>query len=269
MTATGEFTRICTACKTQLPATLEFFVKQKAGKFGITATCKKCRVIASDAWNKANPEKTRLAARKRYAKDPSKDNAANAVWRAKNPEKAKATQAAWIAKNRERYDAQKRAYYQANTDKIKARYAVWYAANREAEIASAAARRAANPDKDRENARKWYAENKAQGRASRDAWLAANPEKKRAYSENRRARKLGSSGQLSADIVTVLLKLQDGKCACCGESLTEYHLDHRMPLALGGAHADENMQLLTPRCNMMKGSRHPDEYMKYRESLKI
>jgi len=35
----------------------------------------------------------------------------------------------------------------------------------------------------------------------------------------------------------------------------EFHVDHIIPRAMGGADVEENLQLLCPRCNMRKGSR--------------
>jgi hypothetical protein len=37
--------------------------------------------------------------------------------------------------------------------------------------------------------------------------------------------------------------------------LGEFHVDHIIPRALGGADVEENLQLLCPRCNMRKSSR--------------
>jgi 5-methylcytosine-specific restriction endonuclease McrA len=55
--------------------------------------------------------------------------------------------------------------------------------------------------------------------------------------------------------------LQKSKCACCGKSLKHsYHLDHIMPIALGGTNTDDNVQLLTPSCNLRKSAKHPDDW---------
>jgi 5-methylcytosine-specific restriction endonuclease McrA len=77
--------------------------------------------------------------------------------------------------------------------------------------------------------------------------------------QNRRARIKQVGGKLSDGLRIKLFENQKGLCACCGELLgSNYHLDHRMPLALGGANEDWNMQLLTATCNMKKGKKHPD-----------
>ena len=85
---------------------------------------------------------------------------------------------------------------------------------------------------------------------------------------NRRAKILGLGGKLSANIVKNLLFLQKGLCACCNKPLgKDYHLDHRMPLALGGSNEDSNMQLLLSRCNQQKGALHPIDFMRLRGFL--
>lgn len=59
------------------------------------------------------------------------------------------------------------------------------------------------------------------------------------------------AGTYPKGIVAKLLKLQRGKCACCRMPLgADYHLDHIQPLALGGANADWNVQLLRSKCNL-------------------
>jgi len=65
------------------------------------------------------------------------------------------------------------------------------------------------------------------------------------------------------------LMLQRGKCACgCGKSLNnEFHMDHRMPIAKGGRHHDDNMQLLLPLCNMQKNAKDPIDFMQSRGFL--
>ena len=59
---------------------------------------------------------------------------------------------------------------------------------------------------------------------------------KRINEHNRRAKKRDDGGKLSVGLTEKLFKLQGGKCACCRKSLgKDYHLDHIMPIALGGA----------------------------------
>lgn len=151
--------------------------------------------------------------------------------------------------------------------------AKWYAADIEKARANSreriAAFRAANPEKAKAAYAKWVSDNPEKRKAVKAKWYAANPENNRLNSHNRRARERKDGGRLSKGISDRLFKLQKGKCACgCKQPLgDDYHLDHRMPLALGGANEDWNMQLLTKTCNLQKHAKHPVEFMQQRGYL--
>ena len=79
---------------------------------------------------------------------------------------------------------------------------------------------------------------------------------------NRRARMLEVGGKLSSGLSGRLFKLQRGKCACCKLPLgDDYHLDHIIPIDLGGANEDWNIQLLRAKCNCQKHNTHPIDFM--------
>lgn len=165
-------------------------------------------------------------------------NASAAAWYAANREKAKANNIAWCAANPEKCRAKSAAWAAANPEKVKKRHAAWLAAN---------------PEKVRAHASKW---------------AKANPEARRIHGHNRRARKRANGGRLSPGLAAKLFKLQKGKCACCHVSIADgNHLDHRIPVALGGPNEDWNMQLLCGPCNMSKGAKHPVDFMQQRGFL--
>lgn len=164
--------------------------------------------------------------------------ARNATYYAANPEKI-------------------RAYRAANCESIRAYQAAYYADNRAANIEKERARDAAR-----------YAANRERAIARRAAHYVANPETYRIRNQNRRARKREAGGKLSPGLAEKLFKLQRGKCACCGEPLgADYHLDHIMPLALGGTNTDDNIQLLRQLCNNQKHAKHPVDFMQQRGFL--
>lgn len=146
--------------------------------------------------------------------------------------------------------------------------AVYYAANREKEIAASLARYAANREIVKAKNAAWYAANRELSNAKTAAWRAANPEKRRIHGQNRKARKRANGGKLSIGLSARLFKLQRGKCTCCGQPLgDDFHLDHIVPLALGGSNTDDNIQLLRQRCNLKKSSKHPVDFMQSRGFL--
>ena len=140
-----------------------------------------------------------------------------------------------------------------------------------------------NRELSREKAREWSAANPERRRLVSALYRERNLELKRAndarhyrenkhlwrlYSEHRRARKQAAPGVVSKDIIQRLRRLQRGKCACCGKPLgTNFHLDHIMPLVLGGRHDDGNLQLLRARCNLQKNKKHPVQFMQERGFL--
>lgn len=93
-------------------------------------------------------------------------------------------------------------------------------------------------------------------------WKSENPERDRIHSQTKRARRRKLGGKLSIGLSKKLFEAQRGKCACCGLPLGDnYHLDHIMPLALGGANEDWNIQLLRQHCNNKKHAKHPIDFM--------
>lgn len=215
--------------------------------------CKACSRASSAAWRAANPDKRR---------------AQTAAWRAANPDKVKAMKAAWQAANLDKAKARSAAWREANPGAAKARVAAWHAANPDRAKANKAAWSVANSEKKKALDAAWYAANKDMAKAKMAAWREANPEAQRINSQNRRARKRKAGGTLSKDLATKLFKLQKGKCPCCRQPLgDDYHLDHKMPLALGGSNTDDNAQLLRKVCNLQKNAAHPVDFMQSRGFL--
>lgn len=191
----------------------------------------------------------------------------SATWREDNKDYLKISKAAYHAANREQIAVKHAAWVAANIDHVKKVGAAYRAANRETAKANSVAWRAANTARSRSTVAAWRAANPGKARAIVAAWLKENPNAKREHSQNREARKR-NGGKLSKGITEKLFQMQRGKCACCGKPLGDgYHLDHRMPLALGGLNVDANMQLLSAKCNLQKGAKHPVDFMQSRGFL--
>lgn len=181
----------------------------------------------------------------------------------------------WYAANADGCRKRSQKYRELNPDY----YYKYYQANLKKERERNRKYREENPEKGADRVRKWAEANpkrvydiqRKHYEANRDKllersrkWKSANTDKVNVDTHNRRARIKGSGGKLSTDIIQTLLTKQNNKCVCCGADLmqTGYHLDHIMPLALGGMNDDINVQLLTPKCNLSKGAKHPDDWAK-------
>jgi 5-methylcytosine-specific restriction endonuclease McrA len=215
--------------------------------------CGYCKKKRASEYYAANTNKMRARSAIYRSTNPEKTRASVAKWQSDNPEKVKSTLAAWRAANLDKVRSARTAWAKSNPDKVKAQAAVFYANNTDKVKAKNAAYYKANPEK---------------CKATNDAWRAANHEKCRIYKHNRRAKIRENGGTLSQGLAEKLFKLQRGKCPCCGFPLgDDYHLDHIIPIKLGGSNTDDNIQLLRQLCNNQKSSKHPVEFMQSRGFL--
>jgi 5-methylcytosine-specific restriction endonuclease McrA len=126
--------------------------------------------------------------------------------------------------------------------------------------------RDSHPEKIKESQKIFRLSNPERSKEIKNAWTKKqSKEYFRLKSHKRRASMVGS---ISKDIVDFLKKMQRGLCAACkSELLGKYEIDHIVPLAKGGLHADENLQLLCPPCNRSKSAKHPVDFMQERGYL--
>lgn len=89
-------------------------------------------------------------------------------------------------------------------------------------------------------------------------WRANNRDHARAYTAKRRERINKSGGNYTKHDVAKIRELQNNKCAACKVCLSGgYHVDHIMPIALGGTNCPDNLQVLCPPCNLSKHAKDP------------
>ena len=178
-----------------------------------------------------------------------------------------------------RANKNQKRYYANNLDKVKESKAKYYAANKEKIAEKRKAYRLANIEKMKEqnkasnlrnkekrniSSRMWNKINADRAKENDLLWKAENKDKTQIHDQNKRARKrynIGST-RLSNGLIKRLLLEQSNKCKYCKIEFVgkNYHIDHIMPLSLGGAHADSNIQLLCAFCNLSKNSTHPSIY---------
>jgi 5-methylcytosine-specific restriction endonuclease McrA len=92
------------------------------------------------------------------------------------------------------------------------------------------------------------------------AWKGANRSLRSAV-QAKRNDAIAAGGAEVKQFVYKLLSQPNLTCEYCGVDVVgSAHVDHRVPLALGGAHAVDNLQILCPDCNTRKGAKPPDEF---------
>jgi len=157
-------------------------------------------------------------------------------------EKARAR---YLAKREEILAYQER-YYDEHRDDVLDRVKSYREANAESIRAQRKAFREANRDH--------LFEQRRRNRKPRPA----TPERrhqKASHEAARRARKRAAYVEF-VDRVTVYER-DKGLCGICGQEVDrdDFHLDHIVPLSLGGAHSYANTQLAHPTCNQRKYNR--------------
>jgi 5-methylcytosine-specific restriction endonuclease McrA len=168
-----------------------------------------------------------------------------------HPELARARNQKWQENNREKVRAANRKWAAGNPDCGKAASARHYEKCKQ------------DSEKMKERSRKtktWRQSYPEKHCAQSCKWQASNPIKAGAIQQARRARKRGAEGRYTKEDIDRLFELQRSKCALvwCRKSIkSKFHVDHVMPLALGGSNWPSNLQLLCPTCNIKKHAKHP------------
>lgn len=94
-------------------------------------------------------------------------------------------------------------------------------------------------------------------------WAQRHPERKRNLDRQRKALLRNAEGTHTSDDVAIILEEQNFTCPYCLADISDgYHVDHYMPLALGGTNWPDNLQCTCPTCNMSKGAKLPSDWHK-------
>jgi 5-methylcytosine-specific restriction endonuclease McrA len=123
-----------------------------------------------------------------------------------------------------------------------------------------------NRNKVNATARRYYNRHSDRSKAATKTWKINNRERNLLINQKRRAKIAGNIiGNVPSNIFSQLWNKQGGLCSlCCADLIFEIrrpHLDHIIPLSLNGLHDESNLQLLCARCNLIKGSKHPTEFL--------
>jgi 5-methylcytosine-specific restriction endonuclease McrA len=236
----------CTKCK-EVKSKSEFS-KHKSTKDSLQTQCKSC----AKRYRQENKEKT--AVRSKVWREVNKEKTAvrSKVWRESNKEHQASFKKTWYEVNKDRLVVTQKAYQEINKEKIAVKKKAHYEKNKEHILVKSKTYREENKEKIAVRDKVWY-------KANQERWLV--------YSHKRRALKRNAEGGYMHTDITTLLTTQDSKCVYCKTDLImtgkgKYHIDHIMPLFLGGNNFTENLQLLCPACNLSKGHKHPDIYEK-------
>jgi 5-methylcytosine-specific restriction endonuclease McrA len=202
--------------------------RYKSGK------CKKCVSIKSKIYASVNKDRIKLMHKEYYQSNKERIIKRTKEWAENNKERVKQRSKEYHIKNRDILNKKSSEYRMKNKSKIKTVIQLWCERNR-----------------DRLNKKK-------------NEWVSRNKGKVKEIKNKNRVSRLSAEGKLSPGIYDKLMMLQDSKCVYCKRDLlkNKIHIDHIMPLKLGGNNTDNNVQLLCQQCNNRKHAKHPVDFAK-------
>ncbi len=136
--------------------------------------------------------------------------------------------------------------------------AIWHNKNRDHSRSYARERYWKAPAIYQQKNRDWYALHSDRSRKACQDWHKRNPLARVVHKGNRRARIKKARGTYTAADISALQIKQKYCCAVCFKSIRQgFHIDHWMPIALGGHNDVRNLKLLCQPCNQRKYAKDP------------
>ena len=154
--------------------------------------------------------------------------------------------------------AYRKRYYQEHRAEAIAKAAKWAKENPERRAEIRAKWREENPDYHRS----WYLANRNEVlervRGQYQRGLASDPDGTRAKGRETAARRRARVRGLTVERIDFwkVWERDEGICGICREPADpqDWHLDHIVPIAKGGAHSYANVQISHPKCNWEKAA---------------
>lgn len=179
-----------------------------------------------------------------FNKDSSRQNGHRSSCKACNKE--------YRENNKEKISKRKREYYEANKDRLSEYHRKWYEKNRNHVLEYQIRYNQENRDYVIERSRKRYQENKDRILENLREYKKANSDKVLANCAKRRALKKSTATTDPWELEQITLFY--------GDLPKGYHVDHIIPLHLGGRHELCNLQHLERFLNLDKHYKHPDDW---------
>jgi 5-methylcytosine-specific restriction endonuclease McrA len=226
----------CTKCGQEVPVSQ--FSKRARSRDGLRSECKTCQAECR---------------RRYYAEHRGALQNYSREYHAANAESRKEYHDRWYKANTEAQRSYQLLYREVNAEAVRERERLYRTNNAEAR---------------REQGRRYYAEH-IEARREHDRQYRQTPHgkaKRRAGQLRRRVREAAAPGRgvTSADIQALIAGQTDrnGRLHCwwCNAVIEDgkWHVDHRIALAVGGAHDPTNCCLSCAGCNLSKHTRGPE-----------
>jgi len=204
-----------------LPATPEYFHKNKRSKDGFVVWCKSCRAIYTQEYNDKNREIIKQKNNKAYKENPEKFRERMRKTRQSDPEKAKNIAKKWRENHPELNRERVKDAWLKNPDKYRRGIKFW---------------KQKHPEKMREYGR---IHNR-----KRRTWIEGN-----------------EGIHTTEDINQQYAKQQGKCYWCGIKVKKHFEIDHIVPISRGGSNDPSNLAIACSYCNRSKGDKLPEEWL--------
>lgn len=173
--------------------------------------------------------------------------------------------------NKEKIAARKAKYFQDNKADIQAKRATYYLENKESILEDRKAFYQNNREAILAQKIEYHESNKERLKIKSAKYHIDNPHKAHEYRAKRRATvKDAIDGSLTAATIAITLEVHldvhSNRCPYCDHEYSPTNkvtLDHIVPIAKGGKHSLYNIQWMCAPCNISKGVKDLDEWLKH------
>ena len=286
--------KTCTKCGETLPATTEYFYKQKNGKYGLHSICKKCLIECGKQYRENNKDKIAERNKQYYKNNKDKIAELNKQYRENNKDKIAELGKQYYEDNKDKIAEQQKQYRKDNKDKIKEYHKQYYENNKDKISERRKQWYEDNKDKQSERNKQWYEDNKDKISERRKQYRKDNKDKiakrhKQWYEDNkdkileqrkqwystpqgqvssfnryyrRRIKKQNQGSGIIKEQWLECMKFFGWKCAYSGQVLSKdtRSLDHVKPLNQGGKHEIWNVVPMYRPYNSSKHDKDMEEW---------
>jgi 5-methylcytosine-specific restriction endonuclease McrA len=250
-------TKRCSNCKQDIPATSEYFSKNKDGFSNYCRTCANECVRQYRKTHKAEIAKYREDTKEHKSEQSKK-------YYIENKEAITIRNKKYHELNKEHFSEYKKEWKIINKDRILEVDKKYYEANREILLEKGKQYYEANKEQFAIQHRRYYENNLELVKGFRRVYRINNPDVARKMTQRRRAKACLLPCTLTVEQWEVIKHSFDEKCAYCGKELP-LEQEHFVPLVSGGEYTHNNIIPACRSCNSSKGAKDFFQwYPKYR-----
>lgn len=229
--------KTCTKCGRELPATTEYFYKEKSGKYGLNGRCKECKNKYFKKYGEINRDRILEEKKKWYYDNKEKDNERNKQYREENREQILNYHKQYRKNNKDKINE----YLESNKEriaKVKKEYSI------------------KNREQIRIHAKQWIENNKDKAKERKKRYLKSEKGKIAKFKSQTRRRK-SEKDSLKYGFITLeqwnQCKLHfNNSCCYCGKESNRLEKEHFIPISKGGKSDVTNILPSCKSCNSSK-----------------